>query len=139
MLLTMPFVLMVAGGQARLPANQPPVASPPVVRFVEIAFPSQGNVSVVDAQTYLYYMHTRPSRPSENVWFQYDPQTALDDFKRLWATGFLDDLWIDVKDVPFGNGVIGKHVTFNLEGRQRAKIVDYVGSKAIETRAKACA
>jgi hypothetical protein len=41
-------------------ANAPPVDSPPLVRFVEIAFPSQGNASLVDAQTYLYYIHTRP-------------------------------------------------------------------------------
>jgi outer membrane protein insertion porin family len=133
MVLTVAFVLMVGGEQAPLPTSQPPAASPPVVRFVEIAFPSQGNESLVDAQTYLYYVHTRPSRPSENAWVPYDPQTTLDDFRRLWATGFLDDLWVDVKDVPFDNGVIGKHITFNLEERQRAKIVDYVGSKAIET------
>ena len=63
----------------------------------------------------------------------YDPQTAIDDFRRLWDTGFLDNLWVDVKDVPYENGVIGKHITFNLEERQRVKIVDYAGSKAIET------
>ena len=121
--------------QASVPANVPPADSPPLVRVIEIAFPSQGNASLVDAQTYLFYIHTRPSRPSERAWVPYDPAVALEDFQRLWATGFLDNLWIDVKDVPFDNGVVGKHIVFNLEERQRVKIVDYTGSTAIETSA----
>ncbi|MCU1381743.1 MAG: bamA 2 [Acidobacteria bacterium] len=115
------------------PPNQPPPGSPPLVRTIEIAFPTQGNLSVVDPQTYLYYIHTRSSRPSEQVWTPYDVQAAIDDFQRLWNTGFLDNLWIDVADVPYDNGVVGKHITFNLEERQRVKIVDYTGSKAIDT------
>jgi len=71
------FMFMAGVPQAALP-NQPPVDSPPVVRVIEIAFPSQGNVSLIEPQTYLYYIHTRPSRPSEHVWVAYDPQTALD-------------------------------------------------------------
>ncbi len=125
--------LAVSSQPPRPPANQPPADSPPVVRVIEIAFPSQGNVSLIEPPTYLFYIHTRPSLPSENVWVPYDPQTALDDFTRLWATGFLDNLWVDVKDVPYDNGVVGKHITFNLEERQRVKIVDYTGSKAIDT------
>ncbi len=104
-----------------------------MVRVIEIAFPAQGNVSLIEPPTYLYYIHTRPSLPSQNVWIPYDPQTAIDDFRRLWNTGFLDNLWVDVKDVPYDNGVVGKHITFNLEERQRVKIVDYAGSKAVET------
>ena len=59
-------------------------------------------------------------------------KSVLEDFKRLWATNFLDNLWIEVRDVPYDNGVIGKQVLFNMEERQRVKIVDYVGSKKIE-------
>src|SRR5882724_11753146 len=113
--------------------NQPPLDSPPLVRVIEIAFPAQGNVSLVEPPTYLYYIHTRPSLPSQNVWVPYDPQTTSDDFRRLWDTGFLDNIWVDVTDEPYANGVIGKHITFNLEERQRVKIVDYAGSKAVET------
>src|ERR1043165_823757 len=115
------------------PANLPPPDSPPLVRLVEIAFPAQGNTSLIESETYLYYIHTRPSRPSAGEWVPYDAQAPLDDFKRLWATGFLDNVWVEVKDVPYDNGVVGKHIVFNLEERQRVKIVDYVGSKAIET------
>ena len=115
-----------AGGQL------PPMDSPPLVRYIEIAFPAQGNISVIDPQTYQFYIHTLPSRPSVGVWEPYDERTVLADFYRLWETKFLDDLWIDVKDVPYENGVVGKHVTFNLEERQRIKIVEYVGSDALK-------
>ena len=59
-------------------------------------------------------------------------KTIRDDFHRLWNTNFLDNLWIDVSDYTFSNGVIGKLVTYNMEERQRVKIVDYTGSKQIE-------
>src|SRR4029077_8576998 len=44
-----------------------------------------------------------------------------------------DNLFIDVTDYKFPNGTIGKIVTYHMEERQRVKIVDYVGSKKIET------
>ena len=69
------------------------------------------------------------------MWVPYDEaveKTVLEDFKRLWATNFLDNLWIEVRDVPYDNGVMGKEVRFNMEERQRVKIVDYTGSKKIE-------
>ena len=103
------------------PAPQPPADSPPVVRTIEITFPAQGNVSLVDPTTYLYYIQTRPSRPSENVWVPYDEQRVKDDFTRLWGTGFLDDLSIDVSNEPFANGVVGKRVTYTLEEKQRVR------------------
>ncbi|MEO8257715.1 MAG: outer membrane protein assembly factor BamA [Acidobacteriota bacterium] len=127
------FTLMTAAAQAPSPAAQPPADSPPLIRLVEIAFPTQGNISVVEPETYLYYIHTRPSRPSENVWVPFDPATPLEDFKRLWGTNFLDDLRVEVTDEPYANGVVGKHITFILEERQRVKIVDYTGSKAVDT------
>lgn len=114
------------------PAAQPPDGSAPVVRAIELAFPRQGNVSVIEPQTYLYYLQTKPSRPSANVWVPYEEQTVLDDFRRLWNTNFLDDLWIEVRDLPYPNGVVGKYIVFNMEERQRVKIVDYVGSKKLE-------
>ena len=79
---------------------------------------------------------SRPSRPSEGVWVPYDEaaeKTIRDDFKRLWATNFLDNLSIDADDYTFSNGVVGKLVIYNMEERQRVKIVDYAGSKKVET------
>ena len=57
---------------------------------------------------------------------------GIQDFKRLWATGFLDDLSIETTDYTFANGAIGKIVVFRMEERQRIKIVDYKGSTHLE-------
>ena len=117
------------------PASLPPANSGPVVFQLVPCFEGQGNVSTVEPQTYLYYIQLRPSRPTANVWVPYDAQaerTILEDFRRLWATGFLDDLDIDVVDYPFPNGVIGKMIVYHLEERQRIKIVNYEGTKVID-------
>jgi outer membrane protein insertion porin family len=113
----------------------PPAGSPPMLRSIRLEFPTQGNASVIEPQTYLFYIKTRPSRPSDGVWVPYDEsveKSVLEDFKTLWATNFLDNLWIEVRDAPYANGVMGKEVWFFMEERQRVKIVDYVGSKKIE-------
>jgi outer membrane protein insertion porin family len=117
------------------PANLPPAGSGPVVYQMAPCFPAQGNVSTVDPQTYLYYIQLRPSQPSQSNWVSYDAraeQTMLEDFRRLWATNFLSDLSIEVKDYPFSNGVVGKLVTYNMEERERVKIVNYEGTKQID-------
>ena len=117
------------------PANLPPAGSGPIIYQLAPCFMAQGNVSTVEPQTYLYYMQLRPSQPSQNIWAPYDlaaEQTMLADFKRLWATGFLSDLSIDVTDYRFSNGVIGKLVSYHMEERERVKIVNYEGTKKIE-------
>jgi outer membrane protein insertion porin family len=121
-----------AQAAAQPAAILPPLNSPTLLRFIRLQFPTQGNASVIEPQTYLYYIQTRPSRPSDGVWVPYSEQSVLEDFKRLWATNFLDNLWIEVKDVPYENGVLAKEVIFNMEERQRVKIVDYDGSKVLE-------
>ena len=129
-------------GQAT-PAKLPPAGSAPLVRFIELSFPRQGGTSVIEPQTYLYYIQTQVSRPSADVWVPYDEKTEqslLDDFKRLWATNFLDNLSIEVDDDTFPNGVVGKLIIYNMEERQRVKIVDYVGieeARAVEDRREA--
>jgi outer membrane protein insertion porin family len=136
-----PSAALAAVPAGQVPAPQqpapilPPAGSPPLLRTIRVEFPTQGNVSVIEPTTYLFYIQTRPSRPSDGVWVPYDEaieKSVLDDFKRLWATNFLDNLWIEVRDAPYANGVMGKEVWFFMEERQRVKIVDYVGSKKIE-------
>src|SRR5579872_5349226 len=122
-------------GQHPTPLAQPPAGSGPVVLFIAPCFEAQGNQSVIELQTYLYYIQLRPSQPSQGQWVPYDEKaekTLEDDFKRLWGTKWLDNLSIDVSDYKFPDGTIGKIVTYNLEERQRVKVVDYTGSKAIE-------
>jgi outer membrane protein insertion porin family len=117
------------------PAKVPPANSGPVVYQVGPCFAKQGGVSVIDPQTYLYYIGLRPSLPSQDKWVPYNDATEqqiLRDFKSLWATNFLDDLSAETTDYIFPNGVVGKIVLYNMEERQRVKIVDYVGSKKVE-------
>jgi outer membrane protein insertion porin family len=128
----------VCGQTVPAPAKLPPTTvQQPVFYSVMLCFEKQGGTSVIDPFTYLYYLQAKDSvsRPSQDVWKTYNDGTEtmlLGDFKRLWATNFLDDLAVDVQDVTFANGVHGKVVVYNMEERQRVKIVDYVGSKKVE-------
>ena len=120
-------------GPAETTPALPPADSGPVIRTIELQF-HPVNQSVIESETYLYYIQTRPSSPSAGTWVPYDAQaeaSLLEDFQRLWGTNFLDDLWIEVNDdVPYENGVVGKHVIFHMEERQRVKFVDYTGPGA---------
>jgi outer membrane protein insertion porin family len=76
----------------------------------------------------MYYIQLRTSQTRQNQFVWYDAtteQTMLADFKRLWATNFLDDLSIEVTDHTFENGTVGKMVVYHMEERERIKIVDY--------------
>jgi len=116
------------------PVAQPPAGSGPVVRSIELRF-HPVNESLVEPQTYLYYIQTQASRPRDGVWVPYDDaaeKLVLEDFKRLWATNFLDNLWIEANDDAYPNGVIGKRLIYHMEERPRVKIVDYTGSSKVE-------
>jgi outer membrane protein insertion porin family len=118
------------------PPSLPPAGSGPVVYFIAPCFESQGGASVIDPETYLYYIQLKPSQPSQGNWTPYDEaaeKVIHDDFLRLWNTNFLDNLWIEKEEYIFTNGVVGELITFHMEERQRVKIVDYVGTKEIET------
>jgi outer membrane protein insertion porin family len=122
------------------PAKLPPAGSAPVVYQVGPCFEKQGGYSVIDPNTYLYYMEVvhQVSNPAADKWVPYTQkteETIVADFKRLWATNFLDDLSAETFDYVFSNGVIGKVILYNMEERQRVKIVDYVGSKQVEMSA----
>jgi outer membrane protein insertion porin family len=117
------------------PRALPPANAGPVVYLIAPCFQKQGGASTIEPETYMYYIQVRSSLPSQNVWVPYDEkteQTILDDFKRLWATNFLDDLSIEVNDYVFSNGVVGKLITYHMEERERVKVVSYDGSKKIE-------
>ena len=118
------------------PATLPPAGSPTVLTAVMLCFEKQGGYSVIEPNTYVYYIQLHGSRPSMNEWLRYDEvaqQAAVNDFKRLWATNFLDDLSIEAYDVRYSNGVMGKVLVYNMEERQRVKIVDYVGTMKVDT------
>src|SRR4051812_12461740 len=96
----------ICGQPVPPPAALPPTDIGPVVFQVAPCFLAQGNTSLVDINTYVYYMQIagKTSRPSQGVWVPYNDaieQLIRDDFKRLWATNFLDNLSIDVEDYQF--------------------------------------
>ena len=127
----------ICGLTVPAPARLPPAEGGPFTYAILPCFERQGGVSVIDAQTYVFYMEMRArvSAPSENRWlpFNDDVEAAvLADFKRLWATGFLDDLRIETVDVRFENGALGKVIVYNMEERQRVRIVDYPGSEKVD-------
>jgi outer membrane protein insertion porin family len=92
-----------------------------------VSFAQQNNIerieirgnTVVDSATYLFHLTQKPGDP-------YDRRTALADFHRLWDTGFLDDLSLEVED-----GERGKIVTYVVVERPRVKELEYVGSKEL--------
>lgn len=75
--------------------------------------------SVVDSETYKFHLTQKAGDP-------YDRDAALADFQRLWATGFLDDLKLDVTD-----GERGKIVSYSVVERPRVEALDFVGSKEL--------
>jgi outer membrane protein insertion porin family len=127
----------ICGLTVPAPSKLPPPNTGPYTYAILPCFEKQGGQPVIEAPTYVYYMEVarRVSAPSENRWVPYNEateQALLADFRRLWGTNFLDDLSIEVRDVRFSNGVIGKVVVYNMEERQRVKIVDYIGSDAVD-------
>jgi outer membrane protein insertion porin family len=98
-----------------LPARAQEAEAPVVVERVDVV----GN-QYLKRETLLFYVSTKPGEP-------YDERRLRDDFRRLWDTGFLNDLLLDVRDSPRG----GKLVTFQLQERRRIQIIDYRGSKAL--------
>ena len=125
----------ICGQTVGPPSRLPPAGSGPLVHAIMLCFEKQGGSSVIESYTYLYYLQLKGSQPSIGTWVPYDDtaqQMAIADFKRLWATNFLDDLVIEVHDIRYANGVPGKVVVYSMEERQRVKIVDYVGPKKVD-------
>ena len=107
-----------------------------VVTAVMLCFEKQGGSPVVEANTYLYYIQLRGSLPSPNKWVPYDDSREQIGDRRLQAA-VGDQLPRRPRrsrsaTCASPNGVIGKVVVYNMEERQRVKIVDYVGSKKVE-------
>ena len=105
--------LAVPATEARAQAARPPA---PVVERIEIL-----NNQYLQKETLLFYISTKPGDA-------YDERKLREDFKRLWDTGFLDDLQIEVVDGPGG-----KVVRFKVTERKRIQIVDFRGSKDLTT------
>ena len=114
------------------PAKQPPLGSPLLVNCIELkAHPI--NETIIERDTYGYYIKTPTSEPSKDKWAPYDEDLVKADFWNLWRTNFLDNIWVEVLDEPFENGVKAKHIIFHIEERSRVKAVDYIAKEGTKT------
>lgn len=108
--------LFVALPAAESRAQAPNGETVPVIEGIEVQ-----NNQYLQKETLLFYVQSKAGDP-------YDERKLREDFKRLWDTGFLDDLQIDVVD-----GQRGKIVRFKVAERKRIQIIDYRGSKEVTT------
>ena len=72
----------------RLSRSRPGCPAPipaPCSTAVMLCFEKQGGSPVVEANTYLYYMQAKGSRPSLNEWIAYDDTVAAGRARRLQA------------------------------------------------------
>ena len=97
-------------------AGAEPAESAAIVERVEV----KGN-RYIPSETILHYVSTKPGD-------RLDEEKLLADFRRLWETGFLDDIVLHVDD-----GARGRIVTFQVDERRRIQVVDYRGNKALST------
>src|SRR5262249_31199535 len=112
--------------------NQPPLDSPLLFRCMSlVAHPI--NETTIDGNTYQYYIKKPQNDTQNKKILPYDAESIQADFYRLWGTNFLDNLWIEVLDEPFDNGVKAKHVIFHIEERPRLKAVDYLAKEGTKT------
>jgi len=111
--------LAVCGALASARAGRaaPAESETPLVEAVEIV-----SAQFLQKETLLFYVSTKAGD-------RYDERRLRDDFRRLWETGFLDDLILEARDGPAG----GKIVSFKVSERKRVQIVDFRGSKALTT------
>jgi outer membrane protein insertion porin family len=80
----------------------------------------QGN-QFLQKETLLFYVSTKPGD-------RFDEARLKEDFRRLWDTGFLDDMRLDMFETARGKAVV-----FTVKERKRVQIVDYRGTKALST------
>jgi outer membrane protein insertion porin family len=92
------------------------VEQAPVIERIDVL-----NNQYLQRETLLFWISTKPGDA-------YDERKLREDFRRLWDTGFLDDLQVEVVD-----GARGKVVRFKVTERKRIQIVDYRGSKELTT------
>jgi outer membrane protein insertion porin family len=124
----------ICGLPVPAPATMPEAGPTPVIVALMLCFDGQDGVSSVEPATYLHYIQLKPSEASLGTWRVLDDEAervARDDFGRLWATGFLDDLAIETVPYPFANGAHGVVVVYRLHERQRVKLVEYEGLDSV--------
>jgi outer membrane protein insertion porin family len=111
---------------APLPPSAPPRPTDAAPRPGDVVIESVQIIRnrYIPADTLLYYISVKAGD-------RFDEERLQEDFRRLWDTGFLEDLVLHVDDSPTG----GKIVTFQVDERKRIQFIDYRGSKAVSSTA----
>ena len=98
-------------------ADEPPLDSPTVFRTIELRFPID-LVPRRPLEDYLEMMDLTvyASLPSRGEW---RPYAGTEPFieaaaERLWQSGLLESLWVDVVEAPYPSGVPARRVVFNF-------------------------
>ncbi len=128
-----PVASSVAQAQSAKPA--PPEDSPELFRAMEFRFQPQGEQPQRDYKTYFEMMEgiQYVSKPSLGEWIPYASaeEVVVADAERLWRSGLLDSIWVDVTDRPYENGVAGKHVIFNFVESSQNQTLPYPGESPV--------
>src|SRR5262245_59354897 len=83
--LGVPSVAAAQVGPCPAPANLPPANSPTLLRCLQlVAHPV--NETVVEQETYQYYIKVRGSVSTTNTWVPYNEDALKSDFWNLWRT-----------------------------------------------------
>ena len=99
-----------------------------VVCFPSGAFAQRDNIERIDIEgNQVVITDTYLTRITQKVGDPFSREVALRDFQELWATGFLDDLTLDVSE-----GSMGKIITFTVVERPRIQALDFLGSEELD-------
>ena len=115
------------------PYPNPPTGSPPLMESIGTSchpmLELRDREQIVDCrqrvQTYQDMIDLPVSQPYEGRWLPYEPAEPelVAAAERLWQSGLLESLWVDVKDYPYANGVVGRNVHFHFIEREGEVVV----------------
>ena len=97
-------------------------------------FEKQGGYPVVESNTYLYYIQTpvRPAAAGGSPTTKPPSRSSARTSSGCGRPTSSTTSSIRVEDYVFANGVVGKMIVYDMEERQRVKIVDYEGLKKVD-------
>ena len=110
--------VVICGSSIDVSQQLPPTDIGAVVLMAVPCLQDQSGRAASIPDSFRKYVELQTSRPSDGFWVAYDErarETMQSDFRRLWESGRLKDLSINVTDYTFPNGVVGKFVTYAIQ------------------------
>ena len=120
-------LVIEAGCASRTQSVAPPQASPELTRFIEVRCPGREETCGQLVPSILQHLEVinHISKPSQELWVPYAESQPFirSDAERVWHTGMLESLWVEVTDDPYPNGIPGKRIVFNVVERSGVRAV----------------